>query len=407
LKAAFGCGHLCAMAYERLGWPPSNGAESLSLRIGNMASQGCLTAAAKRGPKMGDEESHAETLQLVMPEEILANRVSQSSVRDRAADFLAVIRRQASQKPELEERSIEFGGRAVLIGSLGTDFEAFVNHIAIEMPIKTIRFRLAEILGNSELTIESIRTIVEFARRNAPSLVFVERLEMLGPKDAPEAAVLQSELEHVSWDKDDVLVVASSTFPARVDPGILSVFDRAYLFDSATSTDRVRVLEQVLKGRTDIDASVVAEMTEGWSFADVKHLAVSLLMTQPEGQGQVSAEKLEQLIRQSGVLPVGKKGYVRSTVDRLESERAPDVGRVAEVYPDSFLDQLYLMAVGEDFAKTQRVVESLNAGLPLSSNERSFLSQYPFLLGGTPEDRLTRLLRAKKSHDRLARIMGR
>jgi hypothetical protein len=83
------------------------------------------------------------------------------------------------------------------------------------------------------------------------------------------------------------------------------------------------------------------------------------------------------------------------------------VGRVAEVYPDSFLDQLYLMAVGEDFAKTQRVVESLNAGLPLSSNERSFLSQYPFLLGGTPEDRLTRLLRAKKSHDRLARIMGR
>ena len=356
---------------------------------------------------MGDDESHAETLQLVMPEEILANRVSQSSVRERAADLLAVIRRQASQKSELEEKPIEFGGRVVLIGSLGTDFEAFVNHLAIEMPIKIIRFRLAEILGKSELTIESIRVLVEFARRNAPSLVFLERLEMLGPKDTAEAAVLQSELEHVSWDKDDVLIVASSTFPAKVDPGIISVFDRAYLFESATSTDRIKVLEQVLKGRTDIDTAVVAEMTEGWSFADVKHLAVSLLMTQPEGQGQVSAEKLEQLIRQSGVLPVGRKGFIRSTADRLESEKMPEAGRVAEVYPDSFLDQLYLMAVGEDFAKTQRVVESLNAGLPLSSNDRSFLSQYPFLLGGTPEDRLTKLLRAKKSHDRLARIMGR
>jgi hypothetical protein len=80
---------------------------------------------------------------------------------------------------------------------------------------------------------------------------------------------------------------------------------------------------------------------------------------------------------------------------------------LSEEYPDNFLDQLYLMAVGEDYAETQRIIEVLNEGLPLSVKDREFLSRYPFLLNGSTEDRLTRLLRAKKSSDRLHRIMGR
>ena len=76
-------------------------------------------------------------------------------------------------------------------------------------------------------------------------------------------------------------------------------------------------------------------------------------------------------------------------------------------YPDEFLDQLYLMAVGEDYAETQRVIEVLNDGLPLSAKDKEFLSRHPFLLTGSAEDRLTRLLRAKKSSDRLHKIMGR
>jgi hypothetical protein len=123
--------------------------------------------------------------------------------------------------------------------------------------------------------------------------------------------------------------------------------------------------------------------------------------------GQITQERLEALIKNSGVLPLGKKGYVKSLVQGLESEKTPKVEQLEQVYPDTFLDQLYLMAVGDDFASIQRVIESLNAGMPLSSADRLLLSRYPFLLTGTPEDRLTRLVRAKKSYDRLARIMGR
>jgi len=353
------------------------------------------------------EETFADSLQLTTPEEIPANRVSQFSVRERATEFLSILKRQSALKTGLEERGVHFGGRVLLIGSTGTDFETFVSHLSAELPINVVRFRLARAIGDSESSNELARVGFEFARRNAPSLFYIERLDMMGTGSTPRAAVLQSELEHVSWDADNVIVVAATTRPDTVDADVFAAFDRTYLFEPATTNDRVKVLEQILRGRDDIDPSMVAELTDGWSFADVKHLAVSLYMTESVEHGQIAQERLEALIRKSGVLPVGKRGYVKSIAQNLESEKTPKLEQLEQAYPDTFLDQLYLMAVGDDFAGVQRVIESLNAGAPLSSADRLFLSRYPFLLTGSPEDRLTRLVRAKKSYDRLARIMGR
>jgi hypothetical protein len=65
------------------------------------------------------------------------------------------------------------------------------------------------------------------------------------------------------------------------------------------------------------------------------------------------------------------------------------------------------MAVGDNYVRTQEVIENLNKGMPLSADEQQFLNKYPFLLQGEAEDRLTRLLRAKKTRDRLSRVLGR
>jgi hypothetical protein len=92
---------------------------------------------------------------------------------------------------------------------------------------------------------------------------------------------------------------------------------------------------------------------------------------------------------------------------QIEGGESPSFGHVEETYPDDFLDQLYLMAVGDNFHRTQEIIETLNQGAPLSSRDLDFLSKYPFLMNGTDDDRITRLLRAKKSSDRLRRIMGR
>jgi hypothetical protein len=120
----------------------------------------------------------------------------------------------------------------------------------------------------------------------------------------------------------------------------------------------------------------------------------------------MSRETISDLIEQSGVIPVSDDQHVRSVIAQTKGVDLSTEHAEMD-YPDDFLDQLYLMAVGDDYLETQRVIETLNSGLALSKKDQEFLSKYPFILSGSPEDRLTRLLRAKKSSDRLRRIMGR
>jgi hypothetical protein len=192
-----------------------------------------------------------------------------------------------------------------------------------------------------------------------------------------------------------------------VDRDVLTLFNHSYFIESTSLDDRVRILEQVLKGRKDHDPAILADLTDRWSFADVKKLASSLLLTELQPEAQASREEMQKAIEKCGVLPLGDPSIISSISRRLQTGTAPKLAELENEYPDEFLDQLYLMSVGEDYARTQRVVEVLNDGLPLSADDRDFLGKHPHLLSGTTDERLTRLLKAKKSSDRLQRIMGR
>jgi SpoVK/Ycf46/Vps4 family AAA+-type ATPase len=219
--------------------------------------------------------------------------------------------------------------------------------------------------------------------------------------------LLGIEAEGTSWVNDEVLLVASTSSPQLMDAELLSVFNRTFVSESATLDDRVRLFEAAFKDREDLSPTDAAELSEGWSFSETQHLAVYLVLYQAQDEGQIPREKLEQMIADSGVLPVGRKRAFEHMVTQIQGLKVPSISSVETEYPDEFLDQLYLLAVGENYAETQRVIEALNSSLPLSSKDLEYLSEYPFLMKGTAEDRLTRLLRAKKNNDRLRRIMGR
>jgi len=356
---------------------------------------------------VGKEETYEDTVLLVTPEEMQKERLSQFSVLESAKDFHEKLQRFSQQKKELAERGLKFGGRVLLIGSVGTDFEAFIHHLTREIPINLVRVRLERVLSRLDQISDTVGIWFEFARRNAPCILYYERIENLAPQSSHESAMLTIEMERVSWDADEVLVVASTSKPREIDRELLSTFDRTYLSECTTLEDRVRLMESVLRGRNDLDPGAIAEITEGRSFLEMKHLGVDLLIMEPGGDEPVSREHLEKIVEDSQVLPVARKRHFDSFVSRAEGRQPPTLKAAEQVYPDDFLDQLYLMAVGNDYQQTQKVVETLNSGLPLSAQDHDFLSDYPFLLKGTPEDRLTRLLRAKKSNDRLRRIMGR
>jgi len=356
---------------------------------------------------LGEDREFIETVTLTTPEQVQSERVSQYSVVNFAMEFLQLLRRYDVLKAKMTEKGMEFGGRVLLVGPPGSDFGAFSHFLAREVPIKIIRFKMEGVLDENKRNTDALREGFEFARRNSPALLYVDRLEFLAPRDSIQSVVFQDEASNTNWSGEEVVVIAATTRPELVDRELLAMFDRTYIVEGTSIDDRIRILEQVLKDRDDFDISVIAELTEGWGFSDVNHLAMSLYM-QEEGQGgEMPREKIEELIEQSRVAAFGDSRFLDSIIRKTRGTRQPELTKLNEEYPDDFLDQLYLMAVGEDYTETQRVIEVLNEGLPLSAKDREFLSRHPFLLNGTAEERLTRLLRAKKSSDRLHRIMGR
>ncbi|MFX1559558.1 MAG: AAA family ATPase [Promethearchaeota archaeon] len=356
---------------------------------------------------MGEDREFIETVTLTTPEQVPVERVSQYSVVNFAMEYLQLIRRYDVLKAKMTASGLEFGGRGLLIGPPGTDFGAFPHFLAREVPIKIIRFKLERVLDETKRGKEALREGFEFARRNSPSLLYMEKMEAIAPRNSVQSIVLQDEIKNTGWSGEEVITVAATTRPDQVDRELLSLFDRTYIVEGTSIDDRIRVLEQVLKDRDDLDVSMIAELTDGWGFSDVNHLAMSLYMQEVNEGGEMPREKVEELIEQSRVAAFGDSRFLESVVRKTRGTRQPELTKLSEEYPDEFLDQLYLMAVGEDYSETQRVIEVLNEGLPLSVKDREFLSRHPFLLIGSAEDRLTRLLRAKKSSDRLHRIMGR
>jgi SpoVK/Ycf46/Vps4 family AAA+-type ATPase len=364
-----------------------------------------VSQACRRDNTVGEDNIYADTVILTRPEDLDKNRLSQYSIKEMAKTFHEAIARFGNLSEDLRTKGLVFGGRVLLIGSVGTDFEAFVQYLSREIPINIVRPRLERVLGQSDSVRESISFWFEFAKRNAPSILYINRAEYIAPAHSRESALLGLESEGVSWDTDEVLLIASTSSPQAMDAELLSSFDHTFVSEKATLDDRVRLFEAAFKGRDDLSPTDAAELSEGWSFIEAKHLAVKLVLE--EAQEEVPREKLEQMIAESGVLPVGRKRAFEHLVTRIQGEQVPGIDTVESEYPDDFLDQLYLLAVGDNYAETQRVIEALNSSLPLSSKDFEYLSEYPFLMKGTPEDRLTRLLRAKKNNDRLRRIMGR
>ncbi|MFW9802543.1 MAG: AAA family ATPase [Candidatus Thorarchaeota archaeon] len=354
---------------------------------------------------MGEDNIYADTVILSRPEDLEKDRLGQYSIREMARTFHESITHIGNLSDDLRKKGLAFGGKVLLIGNIGTDFEAFVHYLSREIPINIVRPRLERILGRPDRVRESISFWFEFAKRNAPSILYIDRAEYIAPAHTRESALLGIESERVSWDTDEVLLVASTSSPQEMDAELLSLFDHAYVSEKATLDDRVRLFEAAFKGREDLSPTDAAELSEGWSFSEAKHLAVKLVLQ--EVQEEVPREKLERMIEESGVLPVGRKRAFDNLLTRIQGRQVPSLDTVEPEYPDDFLDQLYLLAVGDNYAETQRVIEALNSSLPLSSKDLEYLSEYPFLMKGTPEDRLTRLLRAKKNNDRLRRIMGR
>ncbi|MEX2706042.1 MAG: CDC48 family AAA ATPase [Candidatus Freyrarchaeum guaymaensis] len=168
-------------------------------------------------------------------------------------------------------------GKTLLAKAVATESEA--NFISIKGPEVFSKW-----VGESE---KAIREVFRKARSAAPSIIYFDELDSLAPRRGTweGSRVYESVLNQLLVEMDGleelkgVVCVASTNRPDIVDPALLRPgrFDRLILVPAPDRASRLRILEiyTVEKGMplaSDVDLERLADMTEGFSGADLENL---------------------------------------------------------------------------------------------------------------------------------------
>ena len=132
-----------------------------------------------------------------------------------------------------------------------------------------------------------VRDLFEQARKSAPAIIFIDELDALGRarsaaglggNDEREQTLNQLLVELDGFDVSSGLVLLAATNrPEVLDPALLRAgrFDRQVLVDRPDKLGRIAILKVHMKKiqmGSDVDASQVADLTTGFSGADLANL---------------------------------------------------------------------------------------------------------------------------------------
>jgi SpoVK/Ycf46/Vps4 family AAA+-type ATPase len=133
----------------------------------------------------------------------------------------------------------------------------------------------------------AIAEVFSKARQNTPCIIILEDIDSL--INDQNRSFFLNELDGLEGN-DGILLVGSTNHLDQLDPGLStrpSRFDRKYLFDDPNKAARVlyaQYWQRKLKDNKDVTfpdflVTVIAEETEGFSFAYLKEAFVSALVT--------------------------------------------------------------------------------------------------------------------------------
>lgn len=157
-----------------------------------------------------------------------------------------------------------------------------------------------------------VRDLFEQARKSAPAIIFIDELDALGRarsaaglggNDEREQTLNQLLVELDGFDVTSGLVLLAATNrPEVLDPALLRAgrFDRQVLVDRPDKLGRIAILKVHMKKiemGDDVDASQVADLTTGFSGADLANLVneAALLATRRQAT-EVHMEDFTQAI---------------------------------------------------------------------------------------------------------------
>ncbi len=129
-----------------------------------------------------------------------------------------------------------------------------------------------------------VRDLFDQAKRNAPCIIFIDEIDAVGRQrgaglggshDEREQTLNQILVEMDGFDSStNIIVIAATNRPDVLDPALVRPgrFDRQVILDAPDLKGRIAVLGVHTKGKPlgdDVDLSVVAKLTPGFSGADL------------------------------------------------------------------------------------------------------------------------------------------
>lgn len=176
-----------------------------------------------------------------------------------------------------------------------------------------------------------VRDLFQKAKRNAPSVIFIDELDAIGRQrgaglggshDEREQTLNQILVEMDGFETDTRVIVTSATNrPDVLDPALLRPgrFDRRVILTLPDKNDRQGILKIHIKGKplaTDVNLEKIASATAGLSGADLKNIVnEAAIFAARENRKSIDQRDFEQSIekvmlgpeKKSRVLPEEEK----------------------------------------------------------------------------------------------------
>jgi len=196
-----------------------------------------------------------------------------------------------------------------------------------------------------------VRDLFIKAKRNAPSIIFVDELDAIGRQrgsglggshDEREQTLNQILVEMDGFDtKDNVIIMAATNRPDVLDPALLRPgrFDRQVVIDLPDRKERQAILQVHTKNKPvekSVDLSKIASSTSGFSGADLRNLAnEAAILAARNDRKTVTFENMEEALEKVMLGPERKSRVLSEEEKRITAIHEAGHAVVSHILPNA------------------------------------------------------------------------
>ena len=196
-----------------------------------------------------------------------------------------------------------------------------------------------------------VRDLFDKAKRNAPSVVFIDEIDAVGRHrgagiggghDEREQTLNQILVEMDGFDvNSNVIILAATNRPDVLDPALIRPgrFDRQVMIDPPDVKGREAIMKVHMKGKpiaADVDIETIAKETTGFTGADLANLVnEAAILAARESKTEIGFDEFEESIDRVIAGPARKSRKVSEREKKIVAYHEAGHALVAAQTPDA------------------------------------------------------------------------